>query len=137
MVKLTAAGKVERGKELTPARLLAFELWKGNPLITAAELDKALKEKGFEVAKTTVATWLTRFKKGKGVRTYDGKPLKGVEPRKPHIPVKPGEITLEQIIKAVGSVEALLPALLPGCHGRAGEARQRLRCPETGVSREG
>ncbi len=98
MAKLTAAETVERGKEIPPARLLAFKLWKENPQITAAELDKALKEKGFEVAKTTSATWLTRFKKGKGVRTYEGKPL---------IAVKPSEITLEQIIKAVGSVEAL------------------------------
>ena len=98
MVKLTAAGKVERGKELTPARLLAFELWKENPQITAAELDKALKEKGFEIGRTTYTGWLTRFKKGKGIRTYEGKPLAAV---------KPSEITLEQIIKAVGSVEAL------------------------------
>jgi len=107
MVKLTGAGGVERGKELTPARLFAFELYKEKPQITTAELDKALKEKGFEVNKATFATWLTRFKKGKGVRTYDGKPPRSVEPRMQRIPVKPGEVTLEQIIKAVGSVEAL------------------------------
>ncbi len=98
MAKLGAAGKVERGKELTPARLFALELWKENPQITAAELGKALKEKGFEIGKTTYSTWLSRFKKGKGVRTYEGKP---------RIAVKPTEITLEQIIKATGSVEAL------------------------------
>jgi len=98
MVKLSAAQKTERGKELTPARLLAFQLWKENPQITAAELDKALKEKGFEVGKTTRATWLIRFKKGSRIRTYEGKPLTAV---------KPSEITLEQIIKATGSVEAL------------------------------
>ena len=112
MAKLSAAERVERGKELTPIRLLAFKLWKENPQITAAELGKALKEQGFEIGKTTRATWLTRFKKGAGVRTYDGKHLAGVKPRK-HV-VKPGEptavpskFTLEQIIKAVGSVEAL------------------------------
>jgi len=107
VVKLSATGRVERGRELTPARLLAFELYKENPQITAAELDKALKEKGFEVAKTTSATWLARFKKGRRVRTYDGKPPKGVEPSEIPTVVKPGEITLEQIIKAAGSVEAL------------------------------
>ena len=107
MAKLTAAEQVQRGKELTPARLLAFELCKENPQITAAELDKALKEKGFEIGKTTYSGWLGRFKKGKAIRTYDGKPLAAVKPRKERIPVKPGEITLEQIIKAVGNVEAL------------------------------
>jgi len=107
MVKLSAAGKVERGKELTPARLLAFELCKENPQITAAELGKALKEKGFEIGKTTYSGWLTRFKKGKGVRTYEGKPLKAVKPSEITPAVKPGAITLEQIIKAVGNVEAL------------------------------
>jgi len=100
VAKLTAAEKIGRGKELTPARLLAFKLWEENPQITAVELDKALKEKGFEVAKGTRITWLTRFKKGSAIRTYEGKPLTAVA-------VKPGEITLEQIIKAVGSVEAL------------------------------
>ena len=98
MAKLTGAQRVERGKELKPARLLAFNLCKENPQITAAELDKALKEKGFEIARGTSLTWLTRFKKGKSIRTYEGKPL---------IAVKPSEITLEQIIKAAGSVEAL------------------------------
>jgi len=107
MVKLSAAEKVERGKELTPARLLAFKLCKENPKITAAELDKALKEKGFEIGRTTYTGWLTRFKKGKSIRTYEGKPLKDVKPRKQRIAVKPSEITLEQIIKAVGNVEAL------------------------------
>jgi len=107
MAKLTAAEKIERGKELTPARLFAFELWKENPQITAAELGKALKEKGFEVVKTTSATWLTGFRKGRRIRTFEGKPLKGVKPRKPLTAVKPSEITLEQIIKTVGSVEAL------------------------------
>ena len=106
-MKLSAAEKVERGKELTPARLLAFKLWKENPQITAAELGKALKEKGFEVGKTTYSTWLGRFKKGKGVRTYEGKRLVGVEPSEITPAVKPREITLDNIIKAVGSVEAL------------------------------
>jgi len=112
LAKLSAAEKVERGKELTPARLFALVLWKENPQITAAELGKALKEKGFEIGKTTRATWLTRFKRGAGVRTYDGKHLAGVKPRhvvKPSEPtaVKPSKFTLEQIIKAVGNVEAL------------------------------
>jgi len=108
MVKLSAAEKMERGKELTPARLLAFELCKENPQITAAELDKALKEKGFEVSKNTYIGWLTRFKKGKSIRRYGGKPLlRAVKPSEITTTVKPGEITLEQIIKAVGSVEAL------------------------------
>ena len=97
-MKLSAAEKVERGKELTPARLLAFELWKENPQITAAELGKALKEKGFEVGNTTYTTWLARFRKGSRIRTYEGKPLTAVKPKK---------ITLEQIIKTAGSVEAL------------------------------
>ncbi|GAI45748.1 unnamed protein product, partial [marine sediment metagenome] len=107
MAKLSAAEKTERGRELTPARLLAFKLWKENPQITAAELDKALKEKGFEVGKTTRATWLTGFRKGRRVRTYEGKPLIAVKPAEITPAVKPGKITLEQIIKATGSVEAL------------------------------
>ncbi len=107
MVKLTGPEKIKRAKELTPVRLLAFELWKENPKITAAELGTALKEKGFEIAKTTVATWLAGFRKGRRVRTFDGKPLRGVEPRMQRIPEKPSEVNLEQIIKAVGSVEAL------------------------------
>ena len=109
---LSASEKMERGKELTPARLLAFELWEKNPKITATELDKALKEKGFEVVKTTRATWLTRFQKGSRIRTFEGKPLTAVKPRKQRIAMKPGEITLEQIIKAVGSIEAL--SIFPG-----------------------
>jgi len=96
------------GGASTPARLLAFKLCKENPQITTAELGKALKEKGFEVAKTTYIGWLTRFKKGKSIRTFEGKPLlKVVKPGKITSAVKPGEITLEQIIKAVVSVEAL------------------------------
>ncbi len=100
MTKLTAAEKTQRAKELTPARIFAFKLWEENPQITAAELGKALKEKGFDVGKTTPLTWLTRFRKGSRVRTFEGKPLTAVA-------VKPGKITLEQIIKAVGSIEAL------------------------------
>jgi len=107
LAKLSAAGKTERGKELTPARLFAFKLWKENPQITAAELGKALKEEGFEVVKSTYVTWLARFRKGKSIRTYEGKPLAGVESVEVTLAVKPGKITLEQIIKAVGSVEAL------------------------------
>ena len=116
MAKLNAAQKVGRGKELTPARLFAFELWKENPQITTAELGKALEEKGFEVAKSTYSTWLTRFKKGGRLRTYEGKPLRSVKPSEiaPAVKpseitpvVKPEEITLEQIIKTAGSVEAL------------------------------
>ena len=107
MVKLSAAGQTERGKELTPARLFALELWKENLQITALELGKALKEKGFEVAKSTYSTWLIRFKKGKSIRTYDGKDLRAVKPSEITPAVKPSEITLEQIIKTAGSVEAL------------------------------
>ncbi len=73
---LSTSEKIERGKELTPARLFAFKLWEENPQITVDELDKALKEKGFEeVGRTTRATWLTRFRKGSRLRTFDGKPL--------------------------------------------------------------
>jgi len=118
----------EKGKELTPARVLAFELWQENPQITGPELGRALKEKGFEVLRGTSTGWLARFKKGGGVQKYDGKKrLPGVKPRKhavaaaepsgpaepaavetsEPVAVKPGKITLEQIIKAVGSVEAL------------------------------
>jgi hypothetical protein len=107
LVKLSAAGQTERGKELTPARLFALELWKENLQITALELGKALKEKGFEVAKSTYSTWLIRFKKGKSIRTYDGKDLRAVKPSEITPAVKPSEITLEQIIKTAGSVEAL------------------------------
>ena len=63
----------ERRKELKPARLFAFKLWEENPKITAAELDKALKEKGFEVNRTTGATWLARFRKGSRIRTSETK----------------------------------------------------------------
>ena len=104
---------MSRGAGVSSFPLSVFsELWKKNPQITARELDRELKEKGFEIGKTTRATWLARFKKGVGVRTYDGKNLTGVKPRhvvKPGEPtaVKPSKLTLEQIIKATGSVEAL------------------------------
>jgi transposase len=163
MANLTAAQIKERGKELKPARLLAFKLWKENPQITNAELDQALKKEGFEVVKTTSATWLTRFKKrGSAIRTSEAKRRKAQKPsparllafklweenpqitgaeleqalkekgfetskstcylwlksfskgkgvgtyaEKPVTAEEPSEITLEQIIKAAGSVETL------------------------------
>ncbi|MBA7666346.1 hypothetical protein ES703_74425 [subsurface metagenome] len=116
MAKLSAAQKTERGKELTPARLFAFKLWEKNPQITSAELGKALEERGFEVGKGTYITWLARYRKGGHIRTYDGKPLKAEKAIEARPPVEPSEVTpavktskltLEQIIKAVGSVEAL------------------------------
>lgn len=56
----------EKGKALTPARVLAFKLWQENPQITGSDLSRVLKEKGFEVIKGTCTGWLTRFKKGGG-----------------------------------------------------------------------
>ncbi len=97
MANLTAAQIKERGKELKPARLLAFKLWKENPQITGAELDQALKGEGFE-AKRSIYYWLNSFREGKGVGTYEEKSVAAEEP---------SEITLEQIIKAAGSVETL------------------------------
>ncbi len=65
------------------AKQLAFELWQQNPKITGAELNRKLKEKGIEVNKSTAYSWLKGFSQDKG------------------------ELSLEQIIKAAGSVEAL------------------------------
>jgi len=70
MAKLSGAEKVQRGKELNPVRLMAFKLWQENPQITLTELDQALKENGFEIVRTTRATWLRRFRQGSGVRTF-------------------------------------------------------------------
>jgi len=94
MPNLAGAQIKERGKELKPARLFAFKLWQENPQITDAELDQALKEKGFEVNKSTFYLWLKSFR-GSGVK------------EEPVTAIKPSEITLEQIIKAAGRVEAL------------------------------
>ena len=80
MAKLTGAEIKERGKELKPARLLAFKLWQENPQITNAELDQALKEKGFEVVINTIRAWLTRFKKRPAIRTHGAKPHPGSKP---------------------------------------------------------
>ena len=49
--------------KFTGEKELAFKLWNQNPQITGAELEQALKKEGFEVAKSTSATWLARFKK--------------------------------------------------------------------------
>ena len=81
MAKLSGAQIKERAKELKPARLLAFKLWKENPQITNAELGQALKKEGFEIIKTTSAVWLLRFKKGSAVRTYGAKPHPGPKPK--------------------------------------------------------
>jgi len=148
MAVLTAAQIVERRKELKPARLLAFKLCQENPQITSAELGQAHKEKGFEVARNTIAAWLTRFKKHPAIRTHEAKPHPGSKPTPARLfafklweenslitgaeldqalkekgfqvhkstcylwlksfrAEEPSEITLEQIIKATGSIEAL------------------------------
>jgi len=67
MSRLTAAQIAEKARELKPARLFAFKLWQKNPQITTAELSLALKEKGFEVAKSTRSAWLIRFRRGQGI----------------------------------------------------------------------
>ncbi|MBA7527911.1 hypothetical protein ES705_20091 [subsurface metagenome] len=90
--------KQHLGRKPNPARLLAFKLWKQNPEVTGAELDKALREEGFQMHISTFYLWLNSFRKGKDVGTYKEKPVTAVEPSK---------ITLEQIIKTVGSIEAL------------------------------
>lgn len=78
---------------------LAFKLWEENRQITAAELQQGLKEKGFVVHEATCYRWLKDFREGKGVGTSEEKPVTTVEPG--------DDITLEQIIKAAGSVESL------------------------------
>ena len=100
----------EKRKELAPARALTSKLWRENPQITGPELGKILKEKGFEVTRLTSTRWLTRLKKGRSV----GKEQLLSEPAEPAAvetsepaAVKPGKVTLKQIIEAVGSVEAL------------------------------
>lgn len=94
VIKLTGEERAKRGRELAPARVFAFNLWKEKPKITSDELAQALKETGFEVAEGTRNTWLRRFNKGKGIHTYSGNK-------------KPSKVHLKQIIEAVGSVEAL------------------------------
>ena len=58
LVKLTAAQTVERGRELTPARELAFKLWQENKDISASQLYAILEEKGFKLGKSTPNAWL-------------------------------------------------------------------------------
>ena len=94
----THEGKRRTEPKPSPARLLAFKLWQENPLITAAEMGQALKEKGFQATRSTCYLWLNSFREGKDVGTYTEKPVTAEEP---------SEITLEQIIKTAGSVEAL------------------------------
>jgi len=74
MANLDGAQRLQRGKELAPARALAFKLWQENPQINRGQLDQALKEKGFEVHRGTRDTWLSRFKKGSMPRTYPSQP---------------------------------------------------------------
>jgi len=98
MPNLAGAQIKERGKELKPARLFAFKLWQENPQITGAQLDRAVKDKGFEASKSICYLWLKTFRKGKGISTSEEKPVTAMEG---------SELTLEQIIKAAGSVETL------------------------------
>ena len=72
MAKLTGAQIKERGKELKPARELAFKLYQENPQITNAELGQALKEKGFDIIEPTRVAWLVRSRKG-SARTHGAK----------------------------------------------------------------
>lgn len=80
MPNLAGAQMKERGKELKPARLFAFKLWQENPQITDAELDQALKEKGFDILQPTRVAWLRRCKKHSAIRTYEAKPRPGPKP---------------------------------------------------------
>ncbi len=96
MVKLTAAQTVERGRELTPARELAFKLWQENKDISASQLYAILKEKGFKLGKSTPDAWLRRFKKGSKVRTYRGNRV-----------IAPEELTFELLLKIVPDTETL------------------------------
>jgi len=84
MAKLIGTQIAERGKELKPARLLVFKLWEENPQITGAEMEQALKEKGFEISKFTRIAWLARLRK-RSVRTHEAK-------RRPESKPKPARL---------------------------------------------
>ena len=88
--------RARSGPRPRPARILAFKLWQENPQITAIELSQKLREQGFHRHISSYFSWLTTFRKGKDIGTYE-KPAPG----------ESSEITLEQIIKAAGSVETL------------------------------
>ena len=96
MDKLTPQMAVKRGKELTPARELAFKLWQENKDISASQLYAILEEKGFKLGKSTPNMWLKRFKKGSKVRTYRRKRV-----------IAPEELTFELLLKIVPDTETL------------------------------
>jgi len=97
--KLTPQMAVKRGKELTPARELAFKLWQENKDISASQLRAILEEKGFKLGKSTPDAWLRRFKKGSKVQTYREKRVKRV--------IAPEELTFELLLKTVPDTETL------------------------------
>jgi len=97
--KLTPQMAVKRGKELTPARELAFKLWQENKDISALQLYAILEEKGFKLGKSTPNMWLKRFRKGSKPGTYREKRVKRV--------IAPEELTFELLLKIVPDTETL------------------------------
>jgi len=66
MVKAKGAMITSRGRELEAARKLAFSICVQDPQITGTKLVALLKERGHEVNRYTVSTWIARWRKGKG-----------------------------------------------------------------------
>lgn len=99
MDKLTPQIAVKRGKELTPARELAFKLWEENKDISPSQLRAILEEKDFKLGKSTPNAWLKRFREGSKPRTYREKRVKRV--------IAPEELTFELLLKTVPDTETL------------------------------
>lgn len=108
-MSLKAGELVKRGKELEEVRKRAFELWEGNPEISAKALRSQLAEQGYQIKYATCQTWITRWQHGKGYVRHRHQPqLKAKAMPKKEGKLEPKkELSLEQILKAVPDVETL------------------------------
>ena len=121
--------RFKRGRELYPARKMAFSIWTQNQSIFASDLMDRLRENGFDVGRHTCDTWVGRWKRGNGLAGGrgcgpDGKLLRSARVRgKVAPPTCSGEVISpwEQIIKSVPSIETLAVLVLDGFMAKLNE----------------
>ena len=100
MSKLSAAERVEKGKELEPARKHAYRFWKKNQDIKAKELLQELKRAGYDVNEHTCYTWVARWRRGQGFAKELGLP-KAEEAKVEPIPPATSEDIADALLKRV------------------------------------
>lgn len=113
---LTGMRLVERGIELTTARVWCYEYWKAHPDATPDQVQKAWKDETGEIVhRDTVRSWLIRWKRG----SLPGVPI-------PPDSREPGsELTWEDILQAVPDRIELALLVLDGFTKVIADERQR------------